>query len=138
MKNTIAAWSLQILMSMLWTVTETNGQNVPDKMDLYLLIGQSNMAGRGQTDEASNPKSPHIWAINRQNEWKMAADPLHSDKPAVVGVGPGLTFAQTILAKNPDRIIGLIPCAVGGSAIDDWQPGAKHGQTGISMKCSKG
>ncbi|MHA4739800.1 sialate O-acetylesterase [Dyadobacter sp. MSC1_007] len=131
MKNTIAAWSLQILMSMLWTVTETNGQNVPDKMDLYLLIGQSNMAGRGQTDEASNPKSPHIWAINRQNEWKMAADPLHSDKPAVVGVGPGLTFAQTILAKNPDRTIGLIPCAVGGSAIDDWQPGAKHGQTGI-------
>lgn len=122
---------LKILLGLLVGATAAFGQTVPDKMDLYLLIGQSNMAGRGTTDAASQPNSPKIWAINRQNEWKIAADPLHQDKPAVVGVGPGLTFAQEILKKHPDRSIGLIPCAVGGSGIDDWRSGAKHEQTGI-------
>lgn len=119
------------MISMLLSATAAFAQTVPERMDLYLLIGQSNMAGRGQTDPASRPDSDKIWAIDRQNQWKMAADPLHSDKPAVVGVGPGLTFAQQILARNPANPIGLIPCAVGGSGIDDWQPGVKHEQTGI-------
>ena len=122
---------LKMLLGLLVGASSTFGQSVPDTMDLYLLIGQSNMAGRGATDAASRPNSPKIWAINRQNEWKIAADPLHEDKPAVAGVGPGLTFAQEILNKHPDRPIGLIPCAVGGSGIDDWQPGARHEQTGI-------
>lgn len=122
---------LKVLLGLLFGTSVTFAQTVPGQMDLYLLIGQSNMAGRGTTDAASQPNLPKIWAINRQNEWKIAADPLHQDKPAVVGVGPGLTFAQEILQKSPDRAIGLIPCAVGGSGIDDWQPGAKHEQTGI-------
>lgn len=129
--NLIKLKPLKMLLSLLVGATTAIGQTVPDQMDLYLLIGQSNMAGRGTTDAASQPKSPKIWAINRQHEWKIAADPLHQDKPAVVGVGPGLTFAQEILKKHPDQPIGLIPCAVGGSGIDDWQPGAKHEQTGI-------
>lgn len=120
-----------MLLGMLAGASAAFAQTAPDDMDLYLLIGQSNMAGRGTTDAASQPNSQKIWAINRQNEWKMAADPLHADKPAVVGVGPGLTFAQEVLKKHSDRPIGLIPCAVGGSGIDDWQPGAKHEQTGI-------
>ncbi|GGM94795.1 acetylxylan esterase [Dyadobacter beijingensis] len=123
--------NLKTLLGLLLGAAPAFAQDAPEQMDLYLLIGQSNMAGRGATDAASQPNSAQIWAINRQNEWKMAADPLHEDKPAVVGVGPGLTFAQEILKSNPDRAIGLIPCAVGGSGIDDWQPGAKHGQTGI-------
>lgn len=131
MKNRVVLLSLVVLAGLFGSAVEANAQTLPEKMDLYLLIGQSNMAGRGATDEASTPQSPQIWAMNRQNEWKMAADPLHSDKPAVVGVGPGLTFAQEVLAKRPGRAIGLIPCAVGGSGIDDWQPGAKHEQTGI-------
>ncbi|SEJ04128.1 protein of unknown function [Dyadobacter sp. SG02] len=122
---------LSLFLGMLLGTTVALAQTAPNQMDLYLLIGQSNMAGRGATDAASTPDSPKMWTINRQNEWKMAADPLHQDKPAVVGVGPGLTFAQEILKKHPGRPIGLIPCAVGGSGIDDWQPGVRHEQTGI-------
>jgi len=122
---------LKILLGMLAGATSAFAQTAPGQMDLYLLIGQSNMAGRGATDAASQPESPKIWSMNRHNEWKVAADPLHEDKPTVVGVGPGLTFAQEILKKYPDRPIGLIPCAVGGSGIDDWQPGVRHEQTGI-------
>ncbi|GHB85353.1 acetylxylan esterase [Persicitalea jodogahamensis] len=100
-------------------------------MDLFLLIGQSNMAGRGPLD--ANPKSANqnIAVLNAENEWVVARDPLHFDKPTMVGVGPGLAFAERWLELNPKTQIGLIPCAVGGSGIDDWQPGQKHAQTGI-------
>jgi hypothetical protein len=108
------------------------GQPVPKKMDLYLLVGQSNMAGRGKVSELkSEEERAGIWVINEKNEWVPARDPLHYDKPAAVGVGPGLSFARAVHAKEPEKSIGLIPCAVGGSGIDDWKTGVKHGQTGI-------
>ncbi len=102
-----------------------------EQLDLFLLIGQSNMAGRGPLDAAPKAANPSIWVVNADNEWVVARDPLHFDKPAVVGVGPGLAFAERWLELNPKAKIGLIPCAVGGSGIDDWQPGQKHAQTGI-------
>ena len=121
----------KLALFLLLGFTSATAQTVPEKLDLYLLIGQSNMAGRGKVDELSKSRSPDIWVINKQNEWQPAADPLHYDKPAAVGVGPGLAFAEEILRTKPGRPIGLIPCAVGGSGIDDWQPGRKHAQTGI-------
>lgn len=106
-------------------------QSPPEKMDLYLLIGQSNMAGRGKIDTSANAEREGIWVIGADNTWKKAKDPLHYDKPSVTGVGPGMAFAEKIRESRPEREIGLIPCAVGGSRIDDWAPGQKHAQTGI-------
>ena len=92
---------------------------------LYLLIGQSNMAGRGEIDSLSTPYNPRILMLTDDNKWIIAKDPLHFDKPKVVGVGPGLAFGEKMLTfeKNKNVKIGLIPCAVGGTSIDMWQPG---------------
>lgn len=62
--------------------------------------------------------------LTKENKWEIAKDPLHFDKPKVAGVGPGLAFAQKMLTfeKRKNVIIGLIPCAVGGTSIDMWQP----------------
>ena len=101
-------------------------KNRPDPdFHLYLLVGQSNMAGRGAVDSLSTPDDPRILMLNEINEWTIAGDPLHFDKPKVTGVGPGLAFAQRMLSKRSDSNIriGLIPCAVGGTSIDMWQPG---------------
>ncbi len=37
------------------------------------------------------------------------------------GVGPGLSFARAVL-KETGRPIALIPCAQGGTTIDEWNP----------------
>lgn len=92
-----------------------------DDRDLYLLAGQSNMAGRGAVDSESRPNDPKIFAFGKDRTWQPAADPLHFDKPAA-GVGPGLTFAQVMVSKT-GRPVGLIPCAVGGTSILIWAPG---------------
>ena len=55
-------------------------------------------------------------------------DPLHFDK-AAAGVGLGKTFAALYAEAHPGITVGLIPCAVGGSPIDAWQPGAFYAGT---------
>jgi peptidoglycan/xylan/chitin deacetylase (PgdA/CDA1 family) len=52
------------------------------------------------------------------------------EKP-IGGVGPGIYFARHVLAAT-GRPIGLIPCALGGSKIDQWDPaGIIHGDSSL-------
>ncbi|GAA4449702.1 sialate O-acetylesterase [Nibrella saemangeumensis] len=99
------------------------------KVHLYLLAGQSNMAGRGKVDAESKQTHPRVWMLDQAGKWVPATDPMHFDKPAVIGVGPGLTFGRLMAEADTSVVIGLVPVAVGGSAIDSWIPGGYHDQT---------
>ena len=93
--------------------------------DLYILIGQSNMAGRGPiTEGIADEHDDRVYMFTKDKQWVIAKHPLHFDKPKVAGVGPGLTFGITIAQAYPKAKIGLIPCAVGGTPIEHWMPGA--------------
>jgi len=98
-------------------------------LHLYLLIGQSNMAGRGRVAKEDKTPHPRVLMLNKADAWVPAVDPLHFDKPGMAGVGPGLAFGKAMAEANPDVRIGLIPCAAGGSPITVWQKGKHWGQT---------
>lgn len=103
--------------------------DTPDSLHLFLLVGQSNMAGRGKVSDVDREIHPRVLMLDQQNEWVPAQDPMHFDKPKVVGVGLGRTFALDYAAQHPDATVGLIPCAVGGSPIEIWEPGGFHSST---------
>ena len=90
--------------------------------NLFLLIGQSNMAGRGDVSAVAPLDHPQI-AMFRDNAFLPASEPLHTDKPAIAGVGLGMSFADALLKAYPDAQIGLLPCAFGGTRLDQWMPG---------------
>lgn len=94
-----------------------------ENFHLFLLVGQSNMAGRGPVTDADKIPHARVLMLDKSGAWVPAVDPMHFDKPAAVGVGLGRSFADTVAAATPGVTIGLIPCAVGGSPIDAWQPG---------------
>lgn len=96
---------------------------------LFLLIGQSNMAGRGAVADEDRQPHPRVLVLDKNEKWQPAVDPLHFDKPQVVGVGPGRSFGVAYAEAHPDATVGLIPCAVGGSPIAAWQPGAYYQAT---------
>jgi hypothetical protein len=100
-----------------------------ENFHLFLLVGQSNMAGRGKP--AASDRTPHarVVMLDKSGTWVPAIEPMHFDKPAVIGVGPGRAFGGAIAEATPDATIGLIPCAVGGSPIDAWQPGSFYEPT---------
>lgn len=105
----------------------TQAQTVVDSnTHVYLLIGQSNMAGRGAVDAESKLIDPQIIMLDSQNHWVPATDPVHFDKPKAVGVGPAISFAKTIKGENKTIKIALVPCAWGGSPIKVWEPGASY------------
>ncbi|MGV8093893.1 MAG: glycoside hydrolase family 88 protein [Mangrovibacterium sp.] len=106
-------------------------QYTPDvSFHIYILMGQSNMAGRGEiTEEFRNESNPNVFMLNKENQWVIASHPLHFDKPTVAGVGPGLAFGLNMAKADPSVKIGLVPCAVGGTSIEHWQPGAYDKKT---------
>lgn len=103
---------------------EQRAINLPNKsrFHLFLLAGQSNMAGRGSVAESDRVPHPRVLSFDKPQKWVPAIEPLHSDKPDVAGVGPGRTFAIAVAEANPDITVGLIPAAAGGSPITVWQP----------------
>ena len=104
--------------------------NLPAKKNfhLFLLAGQSNMAGRGTIEEQDKVAHPRILMLSADREWVPAVAPIHFDKP-VAGVGLGKSFALALAEADPDITIGLIPAACGGSPIESWEPGGYHIQT---------
>ncbi|UCH10002.1 MAG: sialate O-acetylesterase [Fidelibacterota bacterium] len=108
---------------MVWTSEKTNHTDRPDAMMLYLLMGQSNMAGRGKIEASDWQTHPRVYALNAANEWVPAREPVHFDKPHLCGTGPAMTFARVMVDEYADETIGLIPCAMGGSTLAQWQKG---------------
>jgi len=100
-------------------------------MDLYLLAGQSNMAGRGSVEVQDGQVHPGVWSLDRSGLWVPAVDPIHFDKPGVVGVGPGRSFGLAMAAARQQATVGLVPCAVGGTSIALWEPAAYFADTAV-------
>jgi hypothetical protein len=90
------------------------------RMVIFLLAGQSNMAGRAKVETVDLSPHPRIRVLH-DDAWHPATEPLHRDKPRVAGVGPGLAFARALLPHlPPDVTIGLVPAAFGGTRIEWW------------------
>lgn len=104
--------------------------SLPQREDfhLFLLAGQSNMAGRGKVSAQDRELHSRVLSLSKQGEWIPAVDPLHYDKP-VAGVGLARSFGITLAGENARMTIGLIPAAAGGSDISAWKPGGYHGET---------
>lgn len=103
----------------------------PAGMRLFLLVGQSNMAGRGPVEPADRVPHPRVFMLTRDNAWVPAVDPVHFDKPELAGVGLASTFAR-VLDDDPQVVIGLVPAAFGGTSLDEWRPGGELYTTAVA------
>jgi len=98
-----------------------------ERVDIFLLMGQSNMKGRGKIP-ASQTTHSRILNMNMANDrWYAAKHPLHkAGEPDLIdgsdnaGVGPGLAFARELVKRDQGLMAALIPVAKGGSSIGHW------------------
>ncbi|TKG95008.1 sialate O-acetylesterase [Puteibacter caeruleilacunae] len=101
-------------------------------LDIYLLIGQSNMAGRAEitSHEKDTLEGVFIFTGNAEEMWEKAANPLNKYSTirksiSMQKLGPGYAFAKQMRKGNGSRDIGLVVNAKGGSKIEEWKPGSK-------------
>jgi hypothetical protein len=104
--------------------------NKPGKPEIYLLIGQSNMAGRGEIEARDTDTLANVLLFTgtEGKEWEKAANPLNRystvrKELSLQKLGPGYTFARE-MARARGKTIGLVVNAKGGTSITEWKPGS--------------
>jgi hypothetical protein len=101
-------------------------------LNVFLLIGQSNMAGRGRLDEVPSLQHAEV-SMFLDGRWIPAEEPLHTDKPDFAGIGLGMSFAVELATRAAIAPIGLIPCAFGGTSLAEWMPGTELYENAVSL-----
>lgn len=97
--------------------------------DIYVIAGQSNMAGYGR-DVSNDPTCIGVHLYANDGNWKIAAHPLNDDFNSIypenyedchTGTSPALSFARNL--KNRIGVpVGLVQSSKGGSPIAHWHP----------------
>lgn len=92
-----------------------------DSLYIFIMAGQSNMAGRGFVEPQDTIPNKRILTIDKSMNWVYAKEPFHFYEPSMTGLDCGMSFAKKLLDSIPQNIsIAIIPCAVGGSSIQQW------------------
>ena len=101
-------------------------------MKIFLLIGQSNMAGPKITpwEECDDKRLEGVLLSNDQDKWIPAKNPINGYSTIrwqpTPGLSPAPTFAEMIKKAYKDEEIGLISNARGSSKIIEWQKGERY------------
>lgn len=102
--------------------------------DVFLLIGQSNMAGRGDFESpADSLLLNHVFLLNDSGEFEGAKNPLNRYstirkvcEPELMRVGLGSSFAKEMAVYLKDSVY-LIVNARGGTPAAKFLKGADNG-----------
>ncbi len=102
-------------------------QNKKDvvQYDVYLLLGQSNMAGRGTMITADTATISNVFLLNDDGIPVPAHNPLNKYSSvrkdmSMQQIGPGLSFSQKLARETGHKIL-LVVNALGGSSITAWK-----------------
>lgn len=96
---------------------------------LFVMAGQSNMAGMGKLPYAVPKPVPNTFVFGNDYRWRPAFDPVDDavgqvdtvSQDNLAGVSPGIGFAEALQAQQKGLVVGLIPCAKNASEIAAWQ-----------------
>ena len=96
-----------------------------EQMEIYVLIGDVNMAGRADLPTEVEALLERCMLLNAEGKWVPASSPLNAHstickEAAVQKLGPGYSFVKHLLKADPNKKIGLIVNATEGTKIKDW------------------
>ncbi|KAL8490095.1 hypothetical protein ACS0TY_025841 [Phlomoides rotata] len=123
------AWIMVLGLASLACLASGRPDPPTQEKNIFILAGQSNMAGRGKEVCTYCKPGPNILRFNPARQWEEARDPLHEgiDLNKTNGVGPGIPFATKVLEDKPGYgVIGLVPCASGGTSLAWWSTNYKN------------
>jgi len=111
--------------------TSVTSDGLKNKLHVYLLIGQSNMAGRAPFTKKERRVISRCYLLNGQDLWEPAKNPLNRHSTIrkslrMQKMNPGYGFSQAMLKKDSSISIGLVVNARGGSSIKSWSRGSKY------------
>jgi len=108
----------------------------PERLHIYLLIGQSNMAGRAPITDSEKEIPPNTLLLNAEKNWEPASHPFNQystirKELGIQHLGPGYAFVRAMAKAVPSITHGLVVNARGGSRIGEWGKDGKCYQDAI-------
>lgn len=96
--------------------------------DVYLFIGQSNMAGRGEVLPEDTVAIPHAFILDSNDEIVPAKAPLNlystiRKRVNMQKINPAYNFAKIVAGQSENDIL-MVVNARGGTSLDQWQKDA--------------
>ncbi|MBD3390729.1 MAG: hypothetical protein GF418_01780 [Chitinivibrionales bacterium] len=93
--------------------------------EVFLLIGQSNMAGRAEIPQDYHNVPASASLMDKEGNWVPATNPLNrfstvADSSDTGSLGPGYTFADSLSCAIEAIDIGLVMNARSSSRIHTW------------------
>lgn len=120
--------------------TDSLPNEISDTLDIYLVIGQSNMAGRATIREKDSIHLDNVYLFtgNEVSPFVVATNPLNRystvrKKISMQRLGPSFAFAQSMTEAQLDHDIGLVVNAKGGTKIVQWLPGTELYEEAIAQ-----
>ena len=119
--------SLLICLGSVFYLTAEDKADSSD-YDVYLLIGQSNMAGRGYMIEGDEDVfDENVFILNDAGEVVPAKNPLNQYSSirkdmSIQRINPGFSFSKKIAEKTGRKVL-LVVNAKGGTSIRQWKKG---------------
>lgn len=118
---------------------QVQAQSNPQNLDIFLVIGQSNMAGRAEiTAELQDPiNGVYLYTGMEDSLWIPAKNPLNlystiRKEVQMQRLGPAYNFARTVREHRSAKEIGLVVNAKGGTALAEWMPGTHFYKEAVS------
>ena len=111
-----------ITLTAKWEEVVIPDDEIFNKMQSVLLLGQSNMVGIGDILTVEAISDERIYMM-RDDEWIKMREPLHTNAQKA-GVGIGGSFSKAFV-ETFDCKLGLIPAAEGASTLSDWAVGGR-------------
>lgn len=111
-----------------------NPKPVAPRKAIYARLGQSNEVGHGSLSQLPDfPLAYRVSIYGYNDQWREGAEPVHDH----TGITPansvffddedlassGMAFANEMATEG---LVGLVPCAKGGTSISQWQKGQPH------------
>lgn len=101
-------------------------KSVNSEIVSFLMAGQSNMAGRGEWNVVEPIENKDCFML-RMGRWQLMSDPVNVDRGIFQGQPrSGISLASSFadeVQKHFNTRVGLIPCADGGTSMEQWMPG---------------
>lgn len=101
------------------------------KLDLFLALGQSNMAGRGYLTPAFSGELPGVYLLDPNGHLVAASNPMNKyasvrKELRLQGVSPSYSFSRQMHERTGNGV-GIMQNCRGGSSINQWVKGSEAG-----------
>jgi len=124
---------MKILFTLLITTLISSGissekgdsvYSADNKYDVFLLIGQSNMSGRGKMIPSDMDTIEGVYLLNSEDIPEPATNPLNKYSTirkdiSMQQISMGFSFAKQMYRKTGRKVL-LVVNARGGSTIEEW------------------